>query len=114
MEALELGAAELAHDVGLIFGLDPLRGGFDAQSARESQDGMDDGNAIPGSLGGTANEALVDLDLGEVRPAQIAETAIALAEIVEHQPNAQRPQPFQRRQSRRIVAEEDAFGHFQL
>src|SRR5918992_138381 len=114
MESLELGATELAHDIGLSLGLDPLRGGLDSKAARQRENGVDDGDAILGALRGAADETLVDLDLGEVSPAQIAETAISLAEIVEDQPDAKRPQSFQRRQRRRVVAEEDAFGDFQL
>jgi hypothetical protein len=114
VETLKLRAAQAAHDVGLPLGLDPFRRRLDAQSASKRQDGMDDGDAIGRALRGAPHEGLVDLDLGEFGAAQIAEAAVALAEIVEHQPDPQRPKPLQRCQSRRIVAQEDAFGHFQF
>src|SRR5690349_24388049 len=65
MEALQLGAAEIAHDVGLGGRFDPLGGGLYAKAPRERQDRMDDRDAFAAALRGPPHEGLVDLDLRE-------------------------------------------------
>src|SRR5690242_18986639 len=76
MEALQLGAAEIAHHLGLGGRLDPFGGGLNAEAARERQDRMDDSDAFAAPLGGAANEGLVDLDLGAAGADQVAERRI--------------------------------------
>jgi hypothetical protein len=49
-----------------------------------------------------------------MRPAQIAERTVTLAEIVEHQPDAERAQPFERGQGGSVIPQEDAFRDFEL
>ena len=44
--ALDLGAALLAHQVELLFGLDALGGGRDAEAPAEADHRLDDGEAV--------------------------------------------------------------------
>ena len=104
----------MRHQLGLRRGLDPFGRRLDPQSFRQREDRIDDRQALALSVGRAADEQLVDLDLVETGARQIAETRIALAEIVEHQPHAERLKARRRCQSRRIDAHEHAFGHFQL
>jgi hypothetical protein len=67
MEALKLSAAKLPHGVGLIRGFNSLRSRFDTESARQGENGVDDRNAILGTLRRSADEGLVDRSLKNVR-----------------------------------------------
>ena len=66
----------------------------------------------PGS--GFANEAAVDLQLVEDRLVQIADRRIAGAEVVERNPDPERAKPLEYVESQAVVAEEHAFGDFEL
>ena len=63
---------------------------------------------------GLADEAAVDLELVEHGLVQIADRRIAGAEIVERDADAERAQALQHIEGRAIVAEEHAFGDFEL
>ena len=63
---------------------------------------------------GAADEALVDLDLVERRLLQIAERAIAGAEVVERKPNAELLQLGERLVGRIALGEEHALGDLEL
>src|SRR6478735_4204933 len=104
VESLKLGTAQLAHNLRLVLRFNALRRRLHPKAASQGKDRMDDGDAVARALGSTADEALVDLDLGKMGATQIAERAVALAEIVEHQSHPKRAQPLERRERRRIVA----------
>ena len=63
---------------------------------------------------GFADEAAVDLQLVEHRLVQIADRRIAGAEIVERDADAERAQALQHVERGAVVAEEHAFGDFEL
>src|SRR4029453_1956518 len=105
MEALKLGTAKLPHYIGLLGCFDPFSGRLDTEAAGQGENGVDDSNAILGTLRCAADEGLVDFDLGEMGAAQIAEGAVALAEIVEHKPDPESTEPFERGQGRGVIPE---------
>ena len=82
-------------------------------SARRD-DGADDRGVTLGRRRRAANEALVDLDLVERRLFQIAERAVAGAEIVERQAHAKRFQLGEGLIGRIAFGQEHAFGDLQL
>ena len=63
---------------------------------------------------GSADEALVDLDLVEGRLLQIAERAVAGPEVVERKPDAELLQLGESLVGRIALGEEDAFGDLEL
>ncbi len=84
---LDLAAAELPDQVEIVVRLHALGGRIHAKRLGERDDGADDRAVAVRGRRGAANEALVDLDLVERRFLQIAERAVAGAEIVERQPH---------------------------
>ena len=84
-----------------------------AEALGELHDRLDDRDILgPGA--GFADEAAVDLQFVEHRLVQIADRRIAGAEIVERDADAKRAQALQHVERRAVVAEEHAFGDFQL
>ena len=64
IEALQLGAGDLAQELHLFLGFDPLGRDHDVQRVSERGDGAQD-VASDGVLGRRGDERLVDLDLVE-------------------------------------------------
>ena len=112
--ALDERAAEVADQLQLVLGLDALGGGLHLEVGREGDDGADERGVAAFRVGGAADEGLVDLDLVERRPLQIAEARIAGAEIVERELHADRLQAGEHLVDMVVIAEEHAFGDLQL
>ena len=112
--ALDLADAELADQVEIVVRLDALGGGVHAQAFGQRDDGADDRAVAVGGRRGAAHEALVDLDLVERRLLQIAERAVAGAEIVERQPDAELLQLGEGLVGAVAFGEEHALGDLEL
>ena len=112
--ALDLADAELADQVQVVVGLDAFGGGVHAERFGQRDDGADDGAVAVGRRGGAADEALVDLDLVERRLLQIAERAVAGAEIVEREPDAEILEPGEGVVGAVALGEEHALGDLEL
>src|SRR5918993_1037120 len=111
--ALDRVATELPHALEILGGLDALRGDRHPEAFRELDDRLDDRDVFgPGAR--LTDEAAVDLQLVEDRLVQIADRRIAGAEVVERDADAERAQPLHDVQRRSVVAQEDAFGDFEL
>src|SRR5262249_7700488 len=102
-----------AQEKLLVGGLHTLGCDLHAKTASETDDRMDNGRCV-GSLFDRTHKAAVDLELVEGETAQIEQAGIASAEIIERKPYTQRLEP-QHRDLRAVdIAEQHAFGQFQL
>ena len=111
--ALDGVAAEVAHALEILGGLDALGGDDHAEALGELDDRLDDRDILR-PRAGFADEAAVDLQFVEHRLVQIADRRIAGAEIVERDADAERAQALQHVERRAVVAEEHALGDFEL
>ena len=73
VESLQLRTAQLPHHVGLHLRFHAFRGCFHVKPAGQGEDGMDDRDTVAGAFRSASDEALIDLDLGEMSAAQITE-----------------------------------------
>ena len=102
-----------AQEQVLLGGLDALRRDLHAEAAAEADHGVDDRGGVGGALD-RMHEAAVDLELVEREAAQIEQARIAGAEVVERKPHAERLEAEHRKLGGVDVAEQRAFGDFEL
>ena len=111
--ALQRMHAGGAQEQMLLGGLDALGRHLHAEPAAEAHDRMHDGGGVGRPLD-RVHEARVDLELVEREAAQIEQARIAGAEIVEREPHAQRLEAEHRELRGVDIAEQRAFGDFEL
>ena len=92
--ALDGVAAEVAHPLEILGGLDAFGGDVHPEALGELDDRLDDRDVLR-PRAGFADEAAVDLQLVEDRLVQIADRRIAGAEIVERDADAERAEALQ-------------------
>ena len=102
-----------AQEQVLLGGLHAFRRHLHAEAAAEADHGVHDRRGVGGLLD-REHEAAVDLELVEREAAQIEQARIAGAEIVERELHAERLQPPHRGLGAFDVAEQRAFGEFEL
>src|SRR5688500_5545756 len=113
-EALDLRAAEPPDQGQLLERLRAFRGRVHAEALGKHDDGADYRGVAAAGRRRAADEALVDLDLVERRVAQMAEARAAGAEIVERDPDADRPQPSEHLLGRSAIGEEHLLADLEL
>src|SRR5689334_20983563 len=91
VEALAKLDAEGAEPVRLIGGLDSLRDHLEPQGTAELDDRLAEHVGIADAVAGR-DERAVDLQLVDLEGVQIAQRRVARAEVVDREPQAQRPQ----------------------
>ena len=84
-----------------------------AEAVAEADDGLDDRPRL-GAAVHVGNEGAIDLDLVEREAAQVAERAIAGAEIVHGDAHAELAQLVQRGERVLAVLQQDRFGDLEL
>src|SRR6516165_638930 len=102
-----------AQEQLLLGGLDALRRDLHAETAAETDHGMNDGGRVRRALD-RMHKATVDLELIEGKAAQIKQARITGAEVVERKPDAQRLEAEHRKLGGIDIAKQRALGHFQL
>src|SRR5215469_11031827 len=108
-EPLHLVAAGEAQKDALLLGLHPLAQHREAERAAERHDRLDDHAAVRRAAE-RRDELLVDLELVDREAAQIAETRIARAEIVERDLDAERAQLVEPRHRVVRILDQHALG----
>src|SRR5690606_23466203 len=112
--ALDLVASERADQLDFLERLRALGGGGHLEALRHRHHGADDRQALAAALRRALHEAAVDLDGRELQRPQVTERGVAGAEVVERYRAAERHDLLERLPGDPRIAQEDAFGHFDL
>ena len=114
VEPLHLGAALLPHLLELLFRLDALGAGGDAEAHAQRHDRAQDGERGLRPLIQLLDENLVDLDLVEVVAAEIAQRRVPGAEVVESEADTDQVQLLQRLGDVLALLQQERLGHLEL
>ena len=113
MVALHLIAALTAQKVELPFGLYPLGNGFHAQAGGQTNDGTHNGFVV--RVGGdVTHKRLVNLELVNLEPFEVAQGRVAGAKVVNRQANAAPVQVVHHGNGTHRVVHGHPFGQLQL